>query len=159
MNTVAVSRKGFRFCRWAVALMLWVSLALHNTDVLIAATAILGLNALVGVDRAPLVILWDITFGRLFPSDSEELVELSMRLAHALGAGIGACSLYLIFGKTPQLGWTLLVWFAAFKTAGALGFCMVSRLFTLAAEKGDCCRFLCGRLKKPDSDSSNTPQS
>jgi len=45
----------------------------------------------------------------------------------------------------------LLLCFAAFKTAGAMGFCMVSRLFTLAAEKGDCCRFLCGRLKTKNS--------
>jgi hypothetical protein len=152
MKSVAVSRGGFRFCRWAVAIVLWLALLLRSAELLLAATAILALNALVGVGRAPLILAWDHTVGRLFPSAEESLVESSMRFAHILGALAGACALALILGKTPELGWTLLLWFAAFKTAGAMGFCLISRLYTVAVQRGDCCRFLCGRLKKPAGD-------
>lgn len=152
MKSVTVSRGGFRFCRWAVAILLWLALLLKSTELLLAATLILALNAVLGVGRAPLILAWDYTAGRLFPSAEDPLVEPSMRFAHALGALVGGCALALILGKTPELGWTLLLWFAVFKTAGAMGFCLVSRMFTYAVQRGDCCRFLCGRLKKPAGD-------
>lgn len=148
MRSVTVSRGGFRFCRWAVAILLWIAYLARSPELLLAATAILALNALLGVGRAPLILAWDYTLGRLFSSGEETLAAASMRFAHTLGVLVGGCSLALILGKAPELGWTVLLWFAAFKTAGAMGFCLVSRLYTVAIQRGDCCRFLCGRLKK-----------
>lgn len=158
-QTVAVNRNGFRFCRWSVAVLLWAAFLLKSPGLIALATAILALNAILGVDRAPLILAWNHTVGRRTASAQEQLYVPAMRFAHTVGTLLGMLTLLLILGGSPLYGWTLLLWFAGFKTAGAMGFCLVSRFYVYAAQHGDCCRLLCGRLKKPpqrNADSSKT---
>ncbi len=138
VRPVEVSAAGFAFCRWSLAVALWVA-ALAGEPWLVAATAVvLGASAIAGVERAPMIVLWRLTAGRLRGSASVVLDARAMRFAHALGAAL--CGAAWALGRVaPRAGLVAAVALAVLKTAGALGYCTASRLHACLAE-GACCR-------------------
>ncbi|MDR3707777.1 MAG: DUF4395 family protein [Capsulimonadaceae bacterium] len=142
-NHVPIHKQSFAFCRYSLAALTWLALAFHSTQLVVAAGVIMLLSALLRVGRAPLIVLWDVTFEKLRPSPIEMLDENAMRFAHFFGFALFALDgLLLSFHATALAGWIFLGLIGIAKTAGALGFCAASKMYTCAANSsGSCCSF------------------
>ena len=102
-------------------------------------------SAILTVRRAPMVVLYTVLVERFKPSQVVVLDATGLRLAHVVAAvGLAVPLAYLQWGDANQaLGaWRFLYALALFKTAGAMGFCAVSRMFTCMVGGGSCCAFL-----------------
>ncbi|MDD5054732.1 MAG: DUF4395 family protein [Candidatus Peribacteraceae bacterium] len=137
-HPVAVQRAAFLFCRVGITALLWIAFLFDAVWALWLTFGILALSALLGIDRAPMIVLYTNTLGRFLPSVSETLDRSAMRFAHTLGALWSAACLLLIsaFPATP-IGWRLLLLLAIVKTISACGYCPASKLYLCAT--GGCC--------------------
>jgi len=139
---VSVPKGGFAFCRYGVAALLWVGYLWRLEWVIMLAAGILALSALLGVGRAPMILLYAWTVDKIRPGRQEVLDEYGMRFAHLLGTallGIGLLLLHLL--PLAQTGWIFLFWVAAFKTIGAFGFCAASCMYNTLFHGSSCCSF------------------
>lgn len=137
MDYAIVQRNAFIFCRYGVAALIWVALLTQSIGVLLAVFAILLLSALFSVRRAPMIVLWNHTLGRTFPSDEEVLDVAAMRFAHGLGAMMALIGLSMVWHGNP-FAWWFVAAFAVLKTTSALGWCPAYRLWG-CMKAGGCC--------------------
>ena len=137
MKPVVVPAHAFVFCRYSIAVLVWLAYLLRVPAILALTALLLGWSALAKVGRAPMIRLYSLTFLRLHPSPEEVLDENAMRFAHTLGTGFAlGCLAALWFD--PRVGWPLTLLFALMKTVSALGFCPASKLFTCATNSSCC---------------------
>lgn len=137
-HPVSVQRSAFLFCRVGITALLWIAVLFHALWALWLAFVVLGFSALLGVDRAPMIVLFTYSLGKFLPSASETVDRSAMRFAHTLGTlWSGACILFIYALPALPIGWRLLVLLAIVKTVSAFGFCPASRLYTCAT--GGCC--------------------
>ncbi|ALM09527.1 MAG TPA: hypothetical protein DEB30_05315 [Candidatus Peribacter riflensis] len=137
-HPVSVQRAAFLFCRVSITVILWAAFFLHSIVVLWLAFILLGLSAVLGVDRAPMIVLYTQTVGRFLPSFTETLDRSAMRFAHTLGTlWSGACLFCLYVFPLSPIGWRLLLLLSIMKTISASGYCPASKLYTCAT--GGCC--------------------
>lgn len=135
---VTISKEGFAFCRLGLTAILWLSLALHSKLLLLFVFIVLLLSAILKVQRAPMIVLYDQTIGRLRKSKEVIVNEAAMRFAHFTGAFFAlVCLLLLQFGN-QRIGWAAVFLFAIIKSISALGFCPASKLYECATG-GSCC--------------------
>ncbi|MDD2714401.1 MAG: DUF4395 family protein [Candidatus Wallbacteria bacterium] len=139
-NKVMVSRGGFLFCRWTVAVILWCAFFLRSRELVILSCAILALSALLKIRKAPLVWIYTMTLGKLFQSSLEELDESAMRFAHSFGTVLHLIAISLLYLPNPRAGWLLVLILCFGKTAGAMGFCTALKIYG-CLKSGGCCRF------------------
>jgi hypothetical protein len=129
-----------------MALIVWAGVIFHIQWLLAASAAVMGLSAILTVKRAPMVMLYSWTVERLRPSEKVVLDATGLRLAHVVAVlGIGIPLAFLQWGSPESAvgAWRVLYALALFKTAGAMGFCAVSRAFTcMLGSGGSCCSFL-----------------
>lgn len=137
MDYAIIQRNAFIFCRYSAAGLVWVALLLQNVWVLLAVFIILALSALLTVRRAPMILLWTWTLGRIFPSDEDVLDIKAMRFAHGLGAMMALVGLSLIWHDNP-FAWWFVGAFAILKTTSALGWCPAYKLWG-CLKSGGCC--------------------
>lgn len=147
VKPVALPKAAFAFCRWTLAAALWAALLLRQPWLVAVTAVVLGVSALLGVGRAPLVVLWKITLHRVAPTDDVILNEYAMRFAHVLGALLAAGT-YALLLLAPPVGRAGLILFVAVKTISALGFCPAGKLYECVTSRGGCCRVL---GTKPDA--------
>jgi hypothetical protein len=136
---VVVQRGAFLFCRTSLAVALWVALVLRLPWLVAATAVVLALSALLTVARAPLVVAYTWTLGRVWPGGSEVLDERAMRFAHLVGALMVSASWLLLIVR-PRSGYVCLALVAVAKTAGALGFCSALRFYG-CMNSDTCCRW------------------
>jgi hypothetical protein len=101
------------------------------------------LSSILTVQRAPLVVLWNLTIEKLHPSRLEFLDIAALRFAHTFGFALFMIdTLLLSFHLTRSAGWALLAIISCAKTIGALGFCAPSKMYSCATNNhGNCCSF------------------
>jgi len=140
---VEVHKGSFAFCRYSLAAICWVALAIRSPALVIAAAFVMLLSAILRVQRAPLIVLWNVTLEKIKASPIELLDEHAMRFAHVFGFILLAIdSVLLCFRATAAVGWIFLAVIAVAKTIGALGFCAASKMYTCAVGSGGrCCAF------------------
>jgi len=135
---VQLPRSAFAFCRWSLTGMLWLALFTRQAWIVGVVAGLLAISAVLRVDRAPMVVLYRVTLGRLFPPASFAFMDgTAMRFAHGTGAILGLGVLIAIL-RFPHGGWVALACLCVLKTISALGFCPASRLFA-CLRKGGCC--------------------
>lgn len=137
MDNVTVQNNAFVFCRYSIAVLIWIALFARSLPVLVLVAALLLLSAALKVHRAPLVWLYTNTLGRLVPAKSTVLDVHAMRFAHTVGSVMALISITLVVWHSPAAWWFVLV-FAALKTTSALGFCPAYKIYGCAL-KGGCC--------------------
>jgi hypothetical protein len=137
----AVPQAAFFFCRYSIAVLVWVAFFLKAKALLAAVFVILVLSALLTIRRAPLIVLYTQTIHRLFPSREEELRVRSMRFAHTLGAALAFICLLFLYGLSEPIGWGLTLFLCVIKTISALGLCPAYKLHACITG-GSCCAFL-----------------
>jgi hypothetical protein len=148
---VSVSRGGFRFCRYSMAVMVWTGVIWRVEALILVCALIMAASAILTVKYAPLVWIYTKTVNRAFPSPSEVLDAGGMRLAHIVATiALGVPWAVLHFGPMSAIEpmWRVLAFVAVFKTLGALGYCPASRMFTcLLSGGGTCCPWLKGNKR------------
>lgn len=137
MKPVVVPAHAFVFCRYTIAVLIWLAWWFQSLWLLWAAAIILALSAILKVGRAPLIFLYSKTLARLIKSPDAILEENAMRFAHLLGTAFALACLAGIWWY-PKFGWRLTLVFALLKSISALGFCPASKLFTCATNT-TCC--------------------
>lgn len=138
MSSVTVQDNAFIFCRYSIAVMIWLALIFESIWLLVAVLAILALSALVTVRRAPMIWLWTNTLGRIIPSKDVVLDVDAMRFAHSLGSVLALVSVALVW-RGNAIAWWFVAAFGVLKTVSALGFCPASKLYGCVVKEGGCC--------------------
>ena len=138
---VQILKHAFWFCKYSVALLLWVALFLKSKELIIVSFLVLLFSAILRIRRAPLVVLYTYTLGKIIKSPKETLDEYGMRFAHSLGALLNLICLILLYFGNESLGWAFVFFVALAKTSGALGYCGGVKLYNCLS-KGGCCSFL-----------------
>jgi len=136
----AISNGAFVFCRYSVAILVWLGFLLKLKWLILLTFLILLFSAILTVKRAPMILLYNYTLGKIIPSKKETLNIKAMRFAHILGSifsGVAVIFLYLIHDFT---GWVIVGIFVIIKTISAIGFCPASKLYNCMAN-GSCCAF------------------
>lgn len=146
-DIVQVSKGGFAFCRVGVALLIWIGLLFQIKLLIWLSFFILLFSAILTVRYAPMILLWDYTFGFFIKTKKEYLSVKAMRFAHTLGTILAGVSLIFLYSSYEIIGWRIVAVFAVIKTISALGFCPASKLYTCMA-KGGCCSLSKSMSKK-----------
>jgi hypothetical protein len=136
---VSISTASFAFCRYTVAVMVWASFFLKSEWLLGAVLVIFILNAILKVKRAPLILLYDVTVGRIKKSPEILVNEHSLFFAHSLAALLSLVCLVSVLSIHNGKIWYGVLAFALLKTVSAAGFCPASCLYDYLSD-GSCCK-------------------
>jgi hypothetical protein len=138
VENVTIQQNAFVFCRYSIAVLIWVALIFQSAWLLVLVLFILALSAVLTVRRAPMVWLYTTTLGAFIPSKDVVLDVDAMRFAHTLGAVLAAISIALVYWGSPA-AWYFVGAFAVLKTISAFGFCPASKLYGCVIKDGGCC--------------------
>lgn len=141
IEPVSVSKGGFEFCKYGIAALLWLAVISPPTlkiSLVALTTTLLTLSALVGVDHAPMIKLFDWSFGRLLKTEPTMLDKRGMRFAHGIGAVLNGATLLLLL-LWPKAGIGMLLVVAILKTISAVGFCPGLKLYQ-CLNSDTCCK-------------------
>ncbi len=146
---VTITAGSFAFCRYSVAVLLWLSIILQLKELVIAVFVIMVLSVLLKVRRAPLIVLYRQTIDRIFPSRPVTVDERGIRFAHMVGAVVSLMCIITLYVGRPLAGWILTGFLAVLKTSSALGFCSALKIYN-CMNNGTCCRVgkLARKLKR-----------
>jgi hypothetical protein len=145
VKPVEVTAGSFAFCRWSLAVVLWVALLARQPWLVAMTGLLLAASAGAGVQRAPMIMLWRLTGERAWTTRMAILDERAMRFAHGFGAVFCGVTWVLLL-TTPRAGLVMLLALVVLKTLGAFGFCTASKLYTCTASGG-----CCGLTRRPDA--------
>ncbi len=141
VKPVEISAHGFAWCRWGVAVLVWLTLIFNHPAPLAVATLILVLSAVLKVRNAPLIWLHRVTLGRFIPSAVVVVDEIAMAFAHWLGFVLAAlCLLAWIIAPYP-IPFIATALLGIAKGAGALGYCSGVKLYQ-CMHSDTCCSFM-----------------
>lgn len=138
---IAVSSSAFKFCRYGIAILIWLSLFFRLKWLLIVTFVIFLLSFLFKVKRSPMIWLYEHTINHLYPSREEWLNEHAMRFAHLMGAVLNGICLILLYAVNDTSGWIAVLIFALLKSISAFGFCPAGKLYECATNDS-CCAFI-----------------
>ena len=138
MREVKVLKQGFIFCKFSLMILFWIAFIFKIKWIVILNMIILGLSALLKVQRAPMIVLYSKTIGKLIRPKFKILNENAMRFAHSLGFILALITVILLYSKFEFVGWNLLLVLAILKTISAIGFCPGEKIY-VCMSKGGCC--------------------
>ncbi|HEY3418782.1 MAG TPA: DUF4395 family protein [Armatimonadota bacterium] len=138
-KAVSVSKGAFAFCRYSLMVLVWVAFFLRSKELVVLAAVIMALSALLTVRRAPMIVLYNITLEKLFPSGTAVLDEYGMRFAHTFAAIMLGAAAGFAYAGLPHVGGGILFFVAIAKTVSAFGFCPASKAYTCLSRGGSCC--------------------
>lgn len=141
IKMVKVFRQSVIFCKYFIAGLLWLAALLGSPIPIFIVMAILLVSALTGVDRAPLVMFYNVTFAKRFHVDEEYINLYSMRFAHVFA--LVFCVFILISHYLVQsflLTLVLTIILAILQTIASLGFCSAQKLYDCVICNSNCCR-------------------
>jgi hypothetical protein len=136
---VSVPKYAFVFCRYTVAILVWLAFIWRDWRILALVGLIMFFSALLKIRRAPLIVLYKYSVNKIFRSPEEILNESAMRFAHTLATILSVICLAALY-INPHVGWALVLFFAVLKTISAVGFCPASKLYECAGSD-KCCSF------------------
>ena len=138
---VSVSKAGFAFCRYTIAILVWLSLIFQIKWILVLVFLVLALSALLKIQKAPMILLYKFTIGKIIKSKDEILNENAMRFAHIMGTILSFICLLFLYFINVYVGWILVFVFAILKTISAFGMCPASKLYECMGND-NCCAFI-----------------
>lgn len=137
---VNVPSAAFTFCRYSVAIIIWIALFLRLEWLVSIAFLILLVSALVGVEYSPMILIYSYTLDKIFTSKKELLNKKAMRFAHSLGTILAGIAVLLLYTGVEKVGWGFVFFLAIMKTISAVGLCPAYKLYECTTS-GGCCSF------------------
>ena len=136
----AISKGSFAFCRAAVAILVWLAVFWQMKVFLFLVFLIMLLSALLKVEKAPLILLYQFTVDKIKPSPKIIVDERGIFISHLAGAAFALLCLLLTWFFDDPAPWRLTILFAILQTSAAFGFCSALKLYN-CINGGTCCRF------------------
>ena len=84
-----IPKKGFAFCRYTIAILLWIAdilLFFHVRWIIFIPFTIMLLSGILTVRRAPLIMLYKLLFDRNGKGETDVVNVNSIRFSHFVGA-------------------------------------------------------------------------
>ena len=138
-----VPKKGFAFCRFTIAILLWVTvitLFLGIKWVIFIPFSIMLLSGILTVKRAPLIMLYKILFDRKSKGETEVLNVNSIRFSHFVGSTFALIIiLFLYVFKINIVAYIFLGLLTVLQTIAAFGFCSAQKLYECLILGKNCC--------------------
>ncbi len=135
---VSISKASFAFCRFGVAILVWLSFLLKSEVILGLVCLIFLLSAILKVKRAPMIRLCDVTINRIKKAPEVLVDENSIFFAHLVGLFFSLICLALVLFIDKNSVWYSVLILAILKTVAAFGFCPASKLYNCVLN-GNCC--------------------
>lgn len=137
---VVITEGSFAFCRYTIAILLWLGLVLQNIWFIVLVTIIMLLSAILRVRNAPLVWLYRKIVEPIKPSPEVVVDEKGIFFAHSVAVMMGGLSILFFLIAHPIFTWCFVGIFAILKTMAAFGKCSALKLYGCMSN-GTCCRF------------------
>lgn len=135
---VTISKASFAFCRFSIAVLVWLSFFFTSKAILALVFLIFLFSAVLKVKNAPMIRLYDITFQRFHKNKKVMVDENSIFFAHIVGLTMSLLCFVLVCSISVNSIWFVVLGFAVLKTVSALGFCPASKLYDCSIN-GNCC--------------------
>ena len=138
-----VPKKGFAFCRFTIALLLWVTLILLCFGIkwfIFIPFIIMILSGILTVKRAPLIMLYKVLFDRKGKGETDVLNVNSIRFAHFVGACFSLIViLFLYVFKIKIVAFVFLIILTFLQTVAAFGYCSAQKIYECLVLGKNCC--------------------
>lgn len=138
---VAVPKAAFAFCRYSIAILVWLAFIFQAKAILWVVLIIFILSAILKIQKAPMIVLYKWTINKVVKSKDEILNEHAMVFAHIMGSALAVICLLLLYFVSAKAGWIAVFVFAILKSISAFGFCPASKLYECATNDS-CCAFI-----------------
>ena len=135
---VSIAKNSFAFCRYGVAILVWLSFIFHSVVILEITAFIFLLSALLKVQRAPFIVLGNLTLNKVKKSPEILVNENAIFFAHCVGFLFSGFCIVIVYTVHGSGAWFSVLAFAVLKSISAFGFCPASRLYDCALN-GNCC--------------------
>lgn len=135
---VVISKASFAFCRFSIAVLVWLAFLLSSKIILAIICAIFLFSAILKVERAPMIWLYDQTIQRLYMRKEVVVNQDAIFFAHLAGMTLSAICLSAVTIFQTPAAWYVVLGFAILKTVSALGFCPATKLYDCTMN-GNCC--------------------
>ena len=138
-----VPKKGFAFCRYTIAILLWITdiLLFFNIKWMIFIPfGIMLLSGILTVRRAPLIMLYKVLFDRKGKGETDVLNVSSIRFSHYVGSFF--CLIIILFlyiFKIDLVAYIFLGILTVLQTIAALGYCSAQKLYECLVLGKNCC--------------------
>ncbi len=135
---VTLNKASFAFCRISMAILIWVAFFLKSELLLILVSLNFLISAIVRVQHAPLIRLYDLTMNRIKKSPEIVIDSNSIFFAHSLAFVLSLICILLVYLIGDPWTWRVVLLFAILKSISAMGYCPASKLYNCALN-GKCC--------------------
>ena len=138
-----VPKKGFAFCRYTIAILLWftVILVFFNIKwIIFIPFIIMLLSGILTVRRAPLIMLYKVLFDREGKGETDVLNVSSIRFSHFVGSFF--CIIIILFlyvVKIDIVAYVFLGILTILQTIAAFGYCSAQKLYECLVLGKNCC--------------------
>ena len=138
-----VPKKGFTFCRYTIALLLWITVILLFFNIkwmIFIPLGIMALSGILTVKRAPLIMLYKVLFDRKGKGETDVLNVNSIRFSHFVGSFF--CIIIIIFLyilKIDIVAYIFLGILTILQTIAAFGYCSAQKLYECLVLGKNCC--------------------
>lgn len=138
-----VPKKGFAFCRYTIALLLWLSIIMLFVGIrwfIFIPFIIMLLSGILTVKKAPLIILYKVLFDRDGKKETDILNVSSIRFSHFVGSSF--CIIIILFlyiFKINIVAYIFLGLLTILQTIAAAGYCSAQKLYECLVLGKNCC--------------------
>ena len=138
-----VPKKGFAFCRYTIALLLWITVILLFFNIkwmIFIPFVIMALSGILTVKRAPLIMLYKVLFDRDGKGETDVLNVSSIRFSHYVGSFF--CIIIILFLyilKIDIVAYIFLGILTILQTIAAFGYCSAQKLYECLVLGKNCC--------------------
>ncbi len=140
IKMVKVFRQSVVFCKTVIAALVWTTVVFLSPIPIFLVLAITAVSAATGVDRAPLVVLFDHTAAKKIRTEEEYINLYGMRFAHLVAVSFCILILLFYYFVSPLFALILAIILGIMQTAAALGFCSAQKLYDCVICNSNCCR-------------------
>ncbi len=138
-----IPKKGFAFCRFTIALLLWLTVILlffHIKWVIFIPFSIMLLSGILTVKRAPLIMLYKVLFDRQGKGETDVVNVNSIRFSHFVGATFSLIIiLFFYVFKIDIVAYIFLGILTVLQTIAAFGYCSAQKLYECLVLGKNCC--------------------
>ncbi|MBQ3298358.1 MAG: DUF4395 family protein [Bacilli bacterium] len=138
-----VPKKGFAFCRYTIAILLWITVILVFFNIkwiIFIPFIIMLLSGILTVRRAPLIMLYKALFDREGKGETDVLNVSSIRFSHFVGSFF--CIIIILFlyvVKIDIVAYVFLGILTILQTIAAFGYCSAQKLYECLVLGKNCC--------------------
>jgi len=140
IKMVKVNRQSVSFCKYSIAAFILLALITGSLIPVSIVFTLMLLSAAAGIEKAPLVLLFDRLVSPRINPERVYINHYSMRFAHIVGC-IFCVMIILAYYFAPYvIFFILLLIFAFLQSVAAFGYCSAAKLYECVICNSNCCR-------------------